>query len=79
MVAEEAVTPTDVDMRPVLTGIAAKEPCVLYFPIFVAAAAQITRQAPDIPGLENTQMIGSSAVMAPGLLEAAGSMPRRAS
>ena len=48
VVAEEAVAPTDVDMRPVLTGIAAKEPCLLYYPIFVAAAAQITRQAPDI-------------------------------
>jgi len=73
VVAEEAVAPTDVDMRPVLTGIAAKSPCVLYYPIFVAAAAQITRQTPDIPGLENTKTIGSSALMAPGFLEAAGS------
>jgi branched-chain amino acid transport system substrate-binding protein len=72
VVAEEAVAPTDVDMRPVLTGIAAKEPCLLYYPIFVAAAAQITRQAPDIPGLENTKIMGSSALLAPGFLEAAG-------
>ena len=46
----EAVTPTDVDMRPLLTGIATEKPCVLYFPIFVAAAAQIARQAPEISG-----------------------------
>lgn len=72
VVAEEAVAPTDVDMRPVLTGIAAKQPCLLYYPIFVAAAAQITRQAPDIPGLENTKIMGSSALMAPGFLEAVG-------
>jgi branched-chain amino acid transport system substrate-binding protein len=72
VVAEEAVTPTDVDMRPVLTGIGTKKPCVLYFPIFVAAAAQIVRQAPDIPDLKETKIIGGSAVMAPGLLEAAG-------
>jgi branched-chain amino acid transport system substrate-binding protein len=72
VVAEEAVAPTDVDMRPVLTGIAAKQPCLLYYPIFVAAAAQITRQAPDIPGLENTKIMGSSALLAPGFLEAAG-------
>ena len=72
VVAEEAVAPTDVDMRPVLTGIAAKEPCLLYYPIFVAAAAQITRQAPEIPGLENTKVMGSSALLAPGFLEAAG-------
>ena len=72
VVAEEAVAPTDVDMRPVLTGIAAQQPCLLYYPIFVAAAAQITRQAPDIPGLENTKIMGSSALLAPGFLEAAG-------
>jgi branched-chain amino acid transport system substrate-binding protein len=72
VVAEEAVAPTDVDMRPVLTGVAATKPCVLYYPIFVAAAAQITRQAPDIPGLENTKIMGGSALMAPGFLEAAG-------
>jgi branched-chain amino acid transport system substrate-binding protein len=72
VVAEEAVAPTDVDMRPVLTGIAAKQPCVLYYPIFVAAAAQLTRQAPDIPGLEDTKIMGGSALMAPGFLEAAG-------
>jgi branched-chain amino acid transport system substrate-binding protein len=72
VVAEEAVAPTDVDMRPVLTGIAARQPCVLYYPIFVAAAAQITSQAPDIPGLENTKIMGGSALLAPGFLEAAG-------
>ena len=72
VVAEEAVTPTDVDMRPVLTGIGTKKPCVLYFPVFVASAAQIVRQAPEIPDLKDTKIIGGSAVMAPGLLEAAG-------
>lgn len=72
VVAEEAVAPTDVDMRPVLTGIATKKPCVLYFPVFVAAAAQIVRQAPEIPDLKDTNIIGGSSMLAPGLLEAAG-------
>jgi branched-chain amino acid transport system substrate-binding protein len=72
VVAEEAVAPTDVDMRPVLTGIGTKKPCVLYFPIFVAAAAQIVRQAPEIADLKDTHIIGGSALLAPGLLEAAG-------
>ena len=70
--AAEAVAPTDVDMRPVLTRIATTEPCVVYFPIFVAAAAQIVRQFGEIKGLENTTPIGGSALMAPGFLEAAG-------
>ncbi len=72
VVAEEAVTPTDVDMRPVLTGIGTKKPCVLYFPTFVAVTAQIVRQAPEIADLKDTHIIGGSAVLAPGLLEAAG-------
>lgn len=72
VVAAEAVTPTDVDMRPLLTGIATTKPCVLYFPIFVAAAAQIVRQAGEIKGLQDTTIIGGSALMAPGFLEAAG-------
>jgi branched-chain amino acid transport system substrate-binding protein len=72
VVAEEAVTPTDVDMRPVLTGIGTKKPCVLYFPTFVAATAQIVRQAAEITDLADTNLIGGSAVLAPGLIEAAG-------
>ena len=70
--AAEAVAPTDVDMRPVLTRIATTKPCAVYFPIFVAAAAQIVRQFGEIKGLEDTTPIGGSALMAPGFLEAAG-------
>ena len=70
--AAEAVTPTDVDMRPLLTSIATEKPCALYFPIFVASAAQIARQAPEISGLEKTHIVGGSALLAPGFLEAAG-------
>lgn len=70
--AAEAVAPTDVDMRPVLTRIATDKPCVLYFPIFVAAGAQIVRQAGEISGLEKTHIIGGSALNAPGFIEAAG-------
>ena len=70
--AAEAVAPTDVDMRPVLTRIATTKPCAVYFPIFVAAAAQIVRQFGEIRGLEDATPIGGSALLAPGFLEAAG-------
>ena len=70
--ASEAVAPTDVDMRPVLTRIATTRPCVVYFPIFVAVAAQIVRQFGEIKGLESSTPIGGSALLAPGFLEAAG-------
>jgi branched-chain amino acid transport system substrate-binding protein len=72
IVAEEAVAPTDVDMRPVLTRVAVKKPCVLYFPVFIAAAAQIARQAQEIGDLKDSQLIAGSVTMAPGMLEAAG-------
>lgn len=68
----EAIDPQTVDMRPVLNRIAADKPCVIYFPIFVAAAAQVVRQAPGISGLENTQIIGGGAVSAKDFIGAAG-------
>ena len=68
--AQEAVAPQDVDMRPMLTRVATESPCVLYFPIFVGAAAQIANQAPDILG--ETKLMGGSALLAPGFIEAAG-------
>ena len=76
VVAAEAVTPTDVDMRPMLTGVATNTPCVLYYPIFVAAAAQITRQVEEISGLEDTIVISGPTAMTPGFYEAAGESAR---
>ncbi|HZS81558.1 MAG TPA: branched-chain amino acid ABC transporter substrate-binding protein [Stellaceae bacterium] len=71
VLSAEAVAPTDVDMHPLLTRVATEKPDVLYFPIFVAAAGQIIRQAADIPGLKGVRLLGSSALMAPDLIEAA--------
>ena len=72
VVAAEAVTPTDVDMRPMLTGVATANPCVVYYPIFVAASAQITRQFDEISGLEEAIPVTGPAVATPGFFEAAG-------
>lgn len=47
ILSEEAIQPTDVDMHPLLTRIATEKPDAIYFPIFVAAAAQILRQAKE--------------------------------
>ncbi len=72
LLSTEAVAPTDVDMHPVLTRIATEKPDAVYLPIFVAAAAQIVRQAPSIPGLEKTPLIGGGALMAPEFIQAVG-------
>jgi len=52
--SQEAIAPTDIDMHPVLTRVAAEKPDALYIPVFVAAAAQILRQSKETPGLEHT-------------------------
>jgi len=72
VLSEEAISPTDVDMHPLLTRIATEKPDVLYLPIFVAAAAQILRQSKDVPGLEKTAIIGGSSLAAADMIEAAG-------
>jgi branched-chain amino acid transport system substrate-binding protein len=69
--ASEAVSPTDVDMRPVLTRIAASKPDVVYYPIFVAAAGHITRQAREIAGLTKV-LIGGGSMMTKDMITAAG-------
>jgi branched-chain amino acid transport system substrate-binding protein len=72
VLSEEAISPTDVDMHPLLTRIATEKPDVLYLPIFVGAAGQILRQAKDVPGLEKTTIIGGSSLAAADMIEAAG-------
>src|SRR5215472_9150030 len=72
VVAEEAVDPKDVDMKPVLTKIAAAKPDVIYMPIFVAAGAQLLRQSKSIPGLEHATLVGGGSFAAAEFIEAAG-------
>jgi branched-chain amino acid transport system substrate-binding protein len=72
LVSDEAVSPTDVDMRPVLTKIATSKPEFIYSPTFVAATAYMLRQKQEIAGLEKTLFVGSDAAFGAQLLEAAG-------
>jgi ABC-type transport system substrate-binding protein/ABC-type branched-subunit amino acid transport system substrate-binding protein len=70
--AQEAVAPTDTDMRPMLTRIAATEPELIYYPIFISAGGFITAQAKEIPGLEEVNLMGADGMFSPDFLEAAG-------
>jgi branched-chain amino acid transport system substrate-binding protein len=67
-----AVNVGDTDMGPILTTIAADSPEFLYYPIFIPEGAQITRQAKDIAGLENTVLAGADGMYSPDFVEAAG-------
>ncbi len=70
--AQEAVNTGDTDMRPVLTTIAVDAPELIYYPIFVAEGAFITRQSTEIAGLENTVLAGADGIITPDFVEAAG-------
>ncbi len=69
---QEAVAPTDTDMRTVLTTIAADPPDLLYYPIFTAGGALMTQQARQTSGLEDTELAGADGMQSPTFLEAAG-------
>ena len=57
--AQEAVSPGDTDMRPVLTKIATGKPEFIYYPIFIAEGGHITRQAKEVAGLEKIYLMGA--------------------
>ena len=70
--SQEAVSPGDTDMRPVLTKIATGKPELLYFPIFIAEGGFITRQSKEVSGLENTKLMGADGIFSPDFYKAAG-------
>ncbi len=72
VLSQEAVAPTEVDMRPLLTKIATLKPELVYMPIFVAAASQIIRQVEDVPGLEHIDLLGGNGLMTADMIQAAG-------
>jgi branched-chain amino acid transport system substrate-binding protein len=72
VLSQEAIAPTDVDMHPLLTRIAAEKPDYIYMPIFTAAAAKVLRQSKEVPGLEQTHLMGGGSLLSADFIEAAG-------
>jgi branched-chain amino acid transport system substrate-binding protein len=70
--SQEAVAPTDTDMRPVLTKIATGKPEFIYYPIFIAAGGHITRQVKEVKGLEKAALMGADGIFSPDFYKAAG-------
>jgi len=70
--SQEAVSPTDTDMRPVLTKIATGKPDFIYYPIFIAAGGHITRQVKEVRGLEKTILMAADGCFSPDFYKAAG-------
>lgn len=73
IVAYEGVSKEDVDMRPVLTTIAAAGPPeYIFFPIFTKGCGFIANQAPEVAGLENTVLGSADGCMSTAALEVLG-------
>ncbi len=70
--SQEAVAPTDTDMRPVLTKIATAQPEFIYYPIFIASAGHITRQVKEVAGLEKVYLMSADGSFSPDFYKAAG-------
>jgi branched-chain amino acid transport system substrate-binding protein len=70
--SQEAVAPTDTDMRPVLTKIATGKPEFLYYPVFIAAGGHITRQVKEVKGLEKVALMGADGIFSTDFYKAAG-------
>ncbi len=68
----EAIAPTDTDMRPVLTKIAAGRPELIYYPIFIAAGGFITRQAKEVAGLSGVKLMSADGTFSPDFRKASG-------
>ena len=69
---QEAVQVGDTDFGPLLTDIAADQPDVLFYPIFLPEGGLITQQAREIPGLANTALAGADGLWTPDLIDSAG-------
>jgi branched-chain amino acid transport system substrate-binding protein len=67
-----AVNVGDTDMRPILTEIAANPPDILYFPIFEPEGDFIAAQSTEIPGLEETILMGADGLLSDSFPEGTG-------
>ncbi len=68
----EVVDPEQTDFKSVLTSIAATEPDLIYYPIFIKAGSLLTRQAQETAGLEDTVLMVADGMFSPDVTEGAG-------
>ncbi|RMF81509.1 MAG: branched-chain amino acid ABC transporter substrate-binding protein [Chloroflexi bacterium] len=67
-----AINVGDTDMSAILTEIATNPPDVLYFPIFEPEGNFIAAQSVDIPGLEDTTLMGADGLLVESFPENTG-------
>jgi branched-chain amino acid transport system substrate-binding protein len=69
---DEAVQPTDRDMKPVLNSIAQSKPDFIYYPAFNPVCALIAKQGRAIPALKDTALMGSDGCAEPAYVQVGG-------
>lgn len=67
-----AVNVGDTDMTAILTEIASNAPDILYYPIFEPESNFVTAQAREVPGLEDTILMGADASLVDSFPENSG-------
>ena len=72
VVGKEAVSPTDTDLRPMLTKVATSKPDIIFYPDFVQVIAHITRQSQEIDGLQDTILLTADGALVPDVIEMTG-------
>jgi branched-chain amino acid transport system substrate-binding protein len=72
IVLDAAINKGDVDMRPVLTAIAASQAEILFFPVFQPEGDFIVRQSKEVSGLENIFLVTADALLLDNFIEAVG-------
>jgi branched-chain amino acid transport system substrate-binding protein len=70
--SQEAVSPIDTDIRPLLTEIATGKPEFIYYPTLIEAGIHITRQSRQIKGLEKVYLMSSDGIFSKDFYKAVG-------
>ena len=72
IVAFEAEAADATNVEPLLTSIAAAEPEIIYYPVFIPLGSLITKTAKEIDGLEGVILAAADGVQSPDFLDASG-------
>lgn len=72
IVAFEAEAADATNVQPLLTSIAAAEPEMIYYPVFIPLGSLITKTAKEIDGLEDVILAAADGVQSPDFLANAG-------
>jgi branched-chain amino acid transport system substrate-binding protein len=70
--SQQGIDPQGAEVRAALARIAETKPQILYYPVSFEAGVQITRQAREVPGLENVARMGADSLFVPDFLKAVG-------